>query len=96
MWQKIRGSLLFGMACVTSPCCTPLYVPLGLALLAGTPAAAWVAASLGWVYGGLTLVSVFSFVLAFRWWRQPAAPRRSSSMADRFAEPSRLTETISK
>ena len=51
---------MLGVACVTSPCCTPLFVPLGLALLAGTPAAVWLSANLGWVYGGLTLVSIIS------------------------------------
>ena len=40
---------------------------LGLASLAGTPIAVWASANLGWVYGGLTLVSIGSFVLAYRW-----------------------------
>lgn len=39
MWKKIRSALAFGVACIASPCCTPLIVPLGLALLAGTPVA---------------------------------------------------------
>jgi hypothetical protein len=67
MWQKIRAGLLFGVACLTSPCCTPLYIPLALALLAGTPAALWLGHNLGWVYGGLTLISVASLVVALRW-----------------------------
>ncbi len=67
MWQKIRSALAFGVACIVSPCCTPLYVPLVLALLAGTPVAVWASANLGWVYGGLTLISIASFVLAYRW-----------------------------
>lgn len=70
MWQKIRGGILFGVACLTSPCCTPLYIPVALALLAGTPAAVWLGHNLGWVYGGLTLVSIISFVIVFRWLRQ--------------------------
>ena len=70
MWQKIRSGMMFVIACVASPCCTPLIVPLGLALLAGTPVAVWASANLGWVYGGLTLLSVLSFVLAFRWLNQ--------------------------
>ena len=41
VWQKIRAGLMFGLACVTSPCCTSFIVPLGLGLLAGTPGAAW-------------------------------------------------------
>jgi predicted MFS family arabinose efflux permease len=78
MWQKIRGGLMFVIACITSPCCTPLIVPLGLALLAGTPLAVWLSTNLGWVYGGLTLVSIISFVLGFRWLNQKhiAKPNR--------------------
>ena len=72
MWKKIRSGLMFGIACVASPCCTPLIVPLGLALLAGTPVAVWASANLGWVYGGLTLLSIASLVLGFRWMRQKA------------------------
>jgi len=67
VWQKIRAGLMFGLACVTSPCCTPFMVPLGLALLAGTPAAVWLTHYLGWVYGGLTLVSVVSLILGLHW-----------------------------
>ena len=67
MWKKIRSGVMFIIACVASPCCTPLIVPLGLALLAGTPVAVWASANLGWVYGGLTLLSIVSFVLGFRW-----------------------------
>ena len=63
---KIRSGVLFGVACLASPCCTPLYVPLLLMLLAGTPAAVWLSANVGWVYGILTLVSIISFVLAWR------------------------------
>lgn len=66
-WEKIRGGVMFVVACIASPCCTPLIVPVVLGLLAGTPAAVWLGQNLGWVYGGLTLLSVVSFVLAFRW-----------------------------
>lgn len=69
-WPKIRSGILFGIACITSPCCTPLYVPLTLVLLVGTPVALWLSANIGWMYGGLTLVSVISLVSAFRWWPQ--------------------------
>lgn len=65
-WKTIRSGLLFVLACLTSPCCTPLFVPLGLALLAGTPLALWLTAYLGWVYGAFTLVCVSSLVFAFR------------------------------
>ena len=64
--KSIRSVLWVGVACLTSPCCTPLFVPLALALLAGTPIALWLTAVLGWVYGILTLISVCSLLLAFR------------------------------
>lgn len=69
-WQKLRSGAMFAVACITSPCCTPLIVPLALALLAGTPAAVWLSAHLGWVYGGLTVVSVISLILGVRWLKQ--------------------------
>jgi hypothetical protein len=68
-WKKIRGAVVFGVACVLSPCCAPLLVPLALALLAGTPVAVWMSANLGWVYGVLTMISIATFILAFRWMR---------------------------
>jgi hypothetical protein len=64
--KKFQAILIFVLGCLTSPCCTPLIVPLGLSLLVGTPAAVWLARNLGWVYGGLTLISIASFVIAFR------------------------------
>lgn len=70
MWKKIRSGVMFGIACVASPCCTPLIVPLGISLLAGTPIALRLSAHLGWVYGGLTLISFASFVFAYRWMGQ--------------------------
>ena len=77
MWKKIRSALAFGIACIASPCCTPLIVPLGLALLTGTPIAVWLSANVGWVYGGLTLISIASFVLAYRWMGQKSDSKGS-------------------
>jgi len=77
MWKKIRAGFMFVVAFVTSPCCTPLIVPLGLALLAGTPVAVWLSANVGWVYGGLTLISIASFVLAYRWMGNKAQSKNS-------------------
>ena len=76
MWKKIRSGFMFVVACIASPCCTPLIVPLGLALLAGTPVAVWASAHLGWVYGGFTLLSIVSLVLGLRWMRQKAHSKR--------------------
>ena len=78
MWKQFRSGITFVIACVTSPCCTPLIVPLGIALLAGTPLAIWLSAHLGWVYGGLTLVSAISLVLSLRWMGQKTEAKQSS------------------
>lgn len=66
-WKSIRSGAAFVVACVASPCCTPIIVPIILALLGGTPVAVWLTQHIGWVYGGLTLVSVISLVLGLRW-----------------------------
>lgn len=79
MWQKIRSGIMFGVACIASPCCTPIIVPIGLALLAGTPVAVWLSANIGWVYGGLTLLSVISLGLGFRWMGQKNEAKRTLS-----------------
>jgi hypothetical protein len=68
--RRLRSTLLFLLACFTSPCCTPLLVPLFLALVAGTPIAVWTSNHLGWVYGVLTIISLISFILGFRWMSQ--------------------------
>ncbi len=75
MWKKIRSALAFGVACIASPCCTPIFVPIALALLAGAPVAVWLSANVGWVYGGLTLLSIISLVLGFRWMGQKNASK---------------------
>lgn len=67
LWQKVRSGVMFAIACIASPCCTPLIVPVILSLLAGTPIAVLLGQNLGWVYGGLTLLSGVSFVLGWRW-----------------------------
>jgi len=85
MWQKIRSGVMFGIACVASPCCTPLIVTLGISLLAGTPIAVWLSAHLSWIYGGLTLISIASFVLAFRWMGQKAASNRFTNAESQTA-----------
>ena len=65
-WHKIRTGVMFGVACLTSPCCTPLLVPLLIGLLAGTPIAVWLTQNLGLIYGLFSLISVLSLVLALR------------------------------
>ncbi|HLZ56331.1 MAG TPA: hypothetical protein VKR06_05220 [Ktedonosporobacter sp.] len=65
LWMMVRSSLLFVVGCLTSPCCAPVLVPIGLALLAATPVAVFLTQYLGWVYGVLTVVSVGSFLLTF-------------------------------
>lgn len=78
MWKKIRSGFMFVVACFASPCCTPIIVPIGLALLAGTPFAVWASAHLGWVYGGLTLLSVVSLLLGIRWMNQKSNTKPGS------------------
>lgn len=75
MWKKVRSAIAFGVACIASPCCTPIIVPIAIALLAGTPVAVWLSANVGWVYGGLTLLSIISLVLGFRWMGQKNASK---------------------
>jgi hypothetical protein len=77
MWKKIRSGVMFGVACIASPCCTPILVPIAIALLAGTPVAVWLSANLGWIYGGLTVLSIISLVLGFRWMRQKSGSKPS-------------------
>ncbi len=76
--MKFGRGLLFALACAFSPCCTPIIVPIALALLAGSPLALWMGANLGWVYGLLTAVSVVSLALALR-----LSKRTSRSAAER-------------
>lgn len=68
--RKVAGAALTILACALSPCCTPLFVPVLVALAAGTPFALWFGQNLGWVYGALTLVSVASAVIAVRMFRK--------------------------
>jgi hypothetical protein len=72
---KSIGKSLWGIgslavACLVSPCCAPLWVPVVLSLLAGTPLAVFLSASLGWVYAGLTILFLLSLFLGWRWLRQ--------------------------
>ncbi len=83
LWQKIRSGVMFGIACIASPCCAPIIVPIVIALLAGTPAAIWLSAHIGWVYGGLTLLSIVSLVLGFRWMRQKSDSRRTTDASSK-------------
>lgn len=87
IWQKIRAGVMFGLACISSPCCTPLLVPLGLALIAGTPLATWLTQYIGWVYGGLTLVSIVSLVLGWRWLGQKVLSQRPPHLAASIKKP---------
>jgi hypothetical protein len=64
LWKKLRLCLVFGLALSTSPAITPIIVPrcFDSALLAGTPTALWVTHNAGWVYGGLTFISLVSLI----------------------------------
>jgi len=77
MWKEIRSGVMFGVVCIASPCCTPIIIPIVIALLAGTPVAVWLSANIGWVYGGLTMLSIISLVLGFRWMGQKSDSKHS-------------------
>jgi hypothetical protein len=73
LWGRMRSRTMFVIAFLCSPCCAALLMPIVLSLLAGTPAALWIGDHTSWVYGGLTLISIASLVLAIRWLRRPKA-----------------------
>lgn len=68
--RKLWTSALFVIATVTSPCCSPLVVVLLVTVAAGTPLAAWVTQNLAWIYGGLTAISILSFIVGISRLRQ--------------------------
>ena len=54
--QTLGGALMLGVACLA--CCAPLIAPVILGLVAGTPLAALLTFSSGWLVGGLALLLV--------------------------------------
>lgn len=76
--EKIRSAVMLVVACIASPCYTPIIIPIAIALLAGTPVAVWISANLGWVYGGLTLLSIISLILGVRWMSQKSKSRQTT------------------
>jgi hypothetical protein len=62
--QTLGGVLMLGVACLA--CCAPLIAPVILGLVAGTPLAALLTFSSGWLVGGLALLLVMGFTLAWR------------------------------
>jgi hypothetical protein len=71
--NMMRKAGLFLLGCLSSPCCTPLYVPIVLSLFAGTSFALWLSQNLYWVYGILSLISLLSFALILRPMLKPKA-----------------------
>lgn len=63
VWKRVAGVGGLAFACLASPCCAPLYVPVILSLLAGTPIAAELSGYIGWIYAAFTALSVVSFVI---------------------------------
>lgn len=76
-WQKIRSGTMFVISFITCPCHLPITLPLALALLAGTPLAAWIAQNRGWVYGGMTILFLLSLSLGLVWMKHIDASRSS-------------------
>jgi uncharacterized membrane protein len=54
--QALGGALMLGVACLA--CCAPLIAPVILGLVAGTPLAALLTFSSGWLVGGIALLVV--------------------------------------
>jgi hypothetical protein len=52
--QTLGGALMLAVACLA--CCAPLIAPIILGLVAGTPVAALLTVSSGWLIGGLALL----------------------------------------
>ncbi|MBZ0310453.1 MAG: hypothetical protein K8I82_30610 [Anaerolineae bacterium] len=75
---SFRSILMFGLACVTSPCCTPLIVPILLSLLAGTPIGLVMTQYTNVIYGVLTVLSVASLILAVRGMLPRKTPKQVS------------------
>ena len=67
LWRKIRSRAIFVVALISCPCHLPVTLPLVLVLLAGTPAAFWLAQHIGWVYGMLAGIFLLSLTLGFVW-----------------------------
>jgi hypothetical protein len=88
-----RSASLFLIGCVTSPCCTPLYVPIVLSIFAGTSFALWLSQNLLWIYGLLSLISLLSFVLALRPKAQPKTNNLVSISSIRIGEQSHVKPT---
>lgn len=62
VWRRVWGGGSLALACLASPCCAPLYVPVVLSLLAGTPIAAFLAGYVGWIYSAFTALSVVGLI----------------------------------
>lgn len=54
--KTLGGALMLAVACLA--CCAPLIAPVILGLVAGTPLAALLTFSSGWLVGGLALLMV--------------------------------------
>jgi hypothetical protein len=72
--HPVRSGILFVLACLTSPCCTPIVVPLIFSLIAGTPATLWLTQHGGWIYGVLTGICVLCAALGIYWIRAQTRP----------------------
>jgi hypothetical protein len=79
--KLILGVGSFTLACLLSPCCAPIWLPLVLALLAGTPLAVLLSAYIGWVYAGLTVLFVVGAFFGWRMLRHGPAMRTLSTAA---------------
>lgn len=72
VWRNVRSGVMFIFAAISCPCHLPIFLPLALALLAGTSAAVWLNQNVGWIASGMTIAFLTSLTLGLRWMKHTA------------------------
>jgi hypothetical protein len=72
--EVLGGALVLGVACLA--CCAPLIAPVILGLVAGTPLAALLTFSSGWLVGGLALLLVLAGTVGWYFYKSTRARTR--------------------
>jgi hypothetical protein len=71
--QTLGGALMLAVACLA--CCAPVIAPVILGLVAGTPLAALLTLSSGWLVGGLALLLVVAVTVGWYLYKKSARVR---------------------
>jgi uncharacterized membrane protein len=77
--QTLGGALMLGVACLA--CCAPLIAPVILGLVAGTPLAALLTFSSGWLVGGLALLLVVAGTVGWYLYKKSTRATRLRNQA---------------